>query len=216
MDGRPLWSRNFEVPGFAVANNDTLEGVAATSDGFVVTGSVSEPGHDTGTPFDTEIALQALDTTGAVLWSRVEHDRGVKDFESGIDVAVNDHGYIYAVGRKDRGWSQRSAEHGWVARYSSDGRFRWMNLWEAETAANGVAIGTHGIVWVAGEERESSSGGTAMRLRAYMAVGVELWSIRRDPDGHWASATSVVADDLGAFVAGAVGYVRDGGRAGGT
>lgn len=212
LDGTLTWRRNFEVPGIAKGHNDTLEGIATTPDGFVVTGSVAtDPGHDTATPYDTEIVLQSLDVSGAVLWSTVLRDHGIKDWDQGTDVAVRG-GRIIAVGKEDRGWSRPSPERGWIARFTADGDLGWMHRWDADTAANGVSIGPDGTVWVVGEEPKTPAGGSAIRIRAYDPEGTRLWSLRRNPDGRWASATAVAADDLGAFVAGSSGWVRDGGR----
>ena len=171
----------------------------------------TDPGHDTATPYDSEIVLQSVDPTGAVLWSTVLRDHGIKDFDQGTDVAVRGDRMI-AVGKKDRGWSRPSPERGWVARFTLAGDLRWTRNWDADTAANGVSIGPDGTVWVVGDRAEAPAGGTAIRIRAYDLTGTQLWSLRRNPRWRTASATSVAADDLGAFVAGASGWMRDGGR----
>jgi hypothetical protein len=210
LDGMELWRRDFEVPGIESRTLDSVQAVAATSDGFVLTGAVNvKPGHDTATPMDSEIVLQSIDVTGAVGWTTVLRDRGVKDSDTGSDVAVSD-GRILVVGAGDR--SRSSAERGWIARFASDGTLRWLERWGRHTSVNGVAIGPDDIIWTIGEASDRADEGTDMLLRAYDPRGEPLWSLRRDPTGRWAAGSAIAPDDVGAFVTGSAGWKRDGGR----
>jgi hypothetical protein len=211
--GDKVWHRNFEVPGVTRRTNDLLSGVAPTSNGFVVTGSVNvKPGDDTATPVDSEIVVQTIDVTGEVGWTTVLRDRGVKDFDYGYDVAARG-GSIVAVGSRDRGWSLPSPEHGWVARFAaSDGDLRWLHRWGRETSTNGVAIATDGVIWTVGEGSDRDGPGTDLLMRTYDPRGRLLWRLHRGTVGRWGTGTAVAPEDDGAFVSGSASGKRDGGR----
>ncbi len=210
VDGSELWRKDFEVPGIPRRTNDSLQGVAATAAGFVVTGSVNmKPGHDTATPVDSEIVLQSIDVSGTVGWTTVLRDRGVKDGDIGYGVAVRGE-RIVAVGAWNR--SRRTADRGWVGRFGVDGSLRWMREWGRHTATYGVAIGPDGVAWTLGSASDPADDGTDMLMRAYDLSGLPLWQVRRDTIGLWSTGTAVAPDDTGAFVTGAAGYRRDSGR----
>lgn len=157
--GRNIWVRGYDAGGNELWNevvdgpnggDDQAYGVAATEDGWVVSGELLVGMND------TDVWLRRYDAAGAEVWTQTFAGQG-GGLDSGRGVAVGAGGEIVVTGWESSEMEGRSA---WTREYDANGGTVWTMRYNGGSTAgnqgNGVAVGSDGSVVVAGQSREGS------------------------------------------------------------
>jgi len=181
-DGRLRWIRDFEAPGIT-GTNDRALGVAVSGlSRIYVVGNVEMSPRDDGTVIvDHEAVLQKLSSSGGVIWTRVVHDEGVKDFDRFSAISVRGERVMVTGGLE--GWAPYTDEpdygpRAWLGRYSFGGDLLWSRSWGSDWRVadpSGVSVAPSGATVVA-DTTQYRYKGSDIGLRVYGATGVLRWS----------------------------------------
>ena len=178
MQGRNLWVRGYDAGGGAMwtdpvdgpmGGDDQGYGVAATDDGWVVSGEIFVGVND------TDMWLRRYDAAGAEVWTQM-HAGQAEALDSGRDVDVGPSGEIVVTGWETDKADGRTA---WTRKYDATGAAQWTARYNGGSPngnqGNGVAVGADGSVTVAGTSRVGSDP-TLYWNQGYDADGNEVWT----------------------------------------
>ena len=194
-DGRLLWTRQFEVPGVATATNDRVNDVAVGGlDRIYVGGHVEmQARDDTSERVDHEIVLQKLSPSGSVVWTRMLRDRGVRDYETIVDVGVRGNAVMVT--------GTRNTSRAWLARLTVAGALSWSRVWGRDTAQPSAVAPAGSGSLVVGTAHDPQDDGSDAFVRRYSPHGRLRWELRLE-GGHHVDGTGIAVGSSGTYVTG--------------
>lgn len=193
--GVPWWTNRYHGPG-----NGGDYGLAI---GVDAEGNVFVTGFSVGSGSATDFATIKYSSTGAELWVRRYNGPGNSSDEAHA-LAVDASGNVYVTGFS---FGVGSSFDYATVKYSSAGVALWTNRYDGPgngaDAAQGIALGTNGNVYVTGYSA-GSGGYYDYATVAYSSTGVPLWTNRYSgPGSAEDSAQSIATDGSGdVFVTG--------------
>ena len=145
-DGRETWSNRFEAPGVR-GTWDGIEAVELDALGrsFAAGHVDMAPQPDRTVKVDEEMLVQSLSRDGELRWSRMSHDRGVKDTDTATGVSAIE-GRLLVSGSVD-------GSKGWLGRFTLSGERLWSLRWGPqmqETTTAGVSSAAWDAAYVVG------------------------------------------------------------------
>lgn len=197
-DGDTLWARTFN--GTANSND---EGYGICVDSY---GNVYVVGAAQNTNKGYDLTILKYDSVGVLLWSKA-FDNGANGScleDKGLDIAVDNNGYIYVTGYSTNGSDYKEIA---TSKYSPDGTQMWGILEDGNDNLNSqglsIAVGASGNIYVAGYV-STDSNGTDMAVIKYDSSGAKLWMNTYNGTGNGEDkAWGIVVDELdNAYVTG--------------
>ena len=211
--GTLRWMTDFEAPGYR-DTNDAAMGVAIGGLGRIyVVGEVeTAPRDDTTQMVDHEAVVQKLTSTGTVIWTRVMHDRGIKDNDVATSISVRGDRVMMLALLNWRGGSGPWGGPGWLGRFTFGGNLVW-SRWLRGRFPAAVAVTASGRTLVTGTvHRRLASRGSDLFLRRYATRGSLDWEALIDRGSRYVRGSDVADTRGGAYVSGNAGSTEPTGR----
>ncbi|MGI6416679.1 MAG: SBBP repeat-containing protein [Thermoguttaceae bacterium] len=193
-NGVVLWTRQF-----GTAKDDGATGIAVDlSENIYVVGSTrgNFPGFPNGGGSDAFV--RKYDANGAALWTRQFGSYYGDDYALGLAVDYSDN--VYVVGQTPG--ANTAPPEAFVRKYDANGELGWTRPFGTPKTdcARGIAVGSDGAIFVAGETEGSlvgtNAGGYDPFVRKYNADGTVAWTSQFGTTHH-DYVTGISADSSG-------------------
>ena len=191
--GNVLWSRIWGSPLL-----DRAYGVAADAQGnWYVAGETAGVVEGQPVAGRSDMLLTKFAADGTLLWSRTWGSAGV---DSAFGVAVDSNGAVYVVGMVGGEVDGQPAVSGSsgdlvLSRFTANGTRAWTRLWGSinTDSARGVAVGSNGVVYVAGYAYGAFDGQSAYGGADFC---LSKWLVPPGQDVHFTNDTVIAVTNV--------------------